>query len=136
VCCFDKQGLNNLDRPFWRGFITRQPFQLRAQLACACVRNCVYDNRRNGNPNRNNALCLSTFTSHFGSPMFCNSGTWATTRVGRVGHHIKPNNFSIIYIRTEWKTLWTEKKTVFKYLLLYELSDVCEKKLLLYRIWL
>jgi len=99
VCCFDKQGLSNLDRPFWRGFITRQPFQPKAQLACACVRNCVYDNGRNGNPDRNNVLCLSPLTSHFGSPMFCNNGTWATTRVGMMGSHIKPNNFSIIYIR-------------------------------------
>jgi len=48
-----------------------------------------------------------------------------TMRVGRVGRHIKPNNFSIIYIS---KNFADQKKTVFTYLLLNELSDVSEKK--------
>jgi len=54
------------------------------------------------------------------------------TRVGRVGRHIKPNNFSIIYLR-RMKNSADQKKTVITYLLLTELSDVCEKKYVSHR---
>jgi len=47
--------------------------------------------------------------------------------MGRAGRHIKPNNFSIIYIRG-MKNSADRKKTVFTYLLLNELSDASEKK--------